>query len=77
MNLSVGTGYSSYEKRIYRAAVSQRLRNTGIVLWPGTGICTPKRKRMFKLVLCPHGITWYELFHTKFFNRAQPTDKKV
>jgi len=24
----VGTGASSYEKRIYRAAVSQRLRNT-------------------------------------------------
>ena len=28
---SVGTGPSSYEKRIYRAAVSQRLRNTGLV----------------------------------------------
>jgi len=27
---SVGTGPSSYEKRIYRAAVSQRLRNTDI-----------------------------------------------
>ena len=27
---SVGTGPSSYEKRIYRAAVSQMLRNTGI-----------------------------------------------
>jgi hypothetical protein len=27
----VGTGPSSYEKRIYRATVSQRLRNTGIV----------------------------------------------
>ena len=25
----VGTGTSSYEKRIYRAAVSQRMRNTG------------------------------------------------
>jgi len=25
---SVGTGPSSHEKRIYRAAVSQRLRNT-------------------------------------------------
>jgi len=30
----VGTGPSSYEKRIYRAAVSQRLRNT--VLWDYT-----------------------------------------
>ena len=27
---SVGTGPSSYEKRIYRAAVSQRLRNAGL-----------------------------------------------
>ena len=26
----VGTGPSSYEQRIYRAAVSQRLRNTGL-----------------------------------------------
>jgi len=26
----VGTGHSSYEKRIYRAAVSQRLTNTGL-----------------------------------------------
>jgi hypothetical protein len=26
----VGTGPSSYEKRIYRAAVSQKLRNTGL-----------------------------------------------
>jgi len=26
----VGTGPSSYEKRIYRAAVSQRLRNTAL-----------------------------------------------
>jgi len=28
----VGTGPSSYEKRIYRAAVSQSLRNTGLGL---------------------------------------------
>jgi len=28
MSKFVGTGPSSYEKRIYRAAVSQRLRNT-------------------------------------------------
>ena len=26
----VGTGPSSYKKRIYQAAVSQRLRNTGV-----------------------------------------------
>jgi len=27
---SVGTGPSSYKKRIYRAAVSQKLRNTAL-----------------------------------------------
>ena len=32
----VGTGSSSYKKRIYRAAVSQRLRNTGLV---GGNVC--------------------------------------
>jgi hypothetical protein len=30
---SVGTGPSSYEKRIYRAAVSQRLRNNDLNYW--------------------------------------------
>jgi len=30
MNKSVGTGPLSYKKRILRAAVSQRLRNTGL-----------------------------------------------
>jgi len=29
----VGAGPSSYKKRIYRAAVSQRLRNTGLSDW--------------------------------------------
>jgi len=29
-NKFVGTGPSSYEKRIYRAAVSERLRNTAL-----------------------------------------------
>ena len=31
---SVGTGPSSYEKRIYRAAVPQRLLNTALDLTP-------------------------------------------
>jgi len=30
MSKSVGTGPSSYEKRIYQAAVSQRLKNTDV-----------------------------------------------
>ena len=29
-SVGAGAGPSSYEKRIYRAVVSQRLRNTGI-----------------------------------------------
>jgi len=29
----VGTGNSSYEKRIYWAAVSQRLRNSGVEVY--------------------------------------------
>jgi hypothetical protein len=33
MNKFVATGPSSYKKRIYRAAVSQRLRNTDLE-WP-------------------------------------------
>ena len=33
---SVGTGPSSYEKRIYQAAVSQRLRNTAVDRNPNT-----------------------------------------
>jgi hypothetical protein len=49
INKFVGTGPSSYEKRIYRAAVSQRLRSTAIVyalaectstvscIWPDDG----------------------------------------
>jgi hypothetical protein len=32
---SVGSGPSSYEKRIYRAAISQRLRNTAQVTFVG------------------------------------------
>jgi len=30
---SVGTGPSSYERRIYRAAVSRKLRNINIILY--------------------------------------------
>jgi len=33
MSKFVGTGPSSYEKRIYWAAVSQRLRNNGVDIW--------------------------------------------
>ena len=36
---SVGTGPSSYEKRIYRAAVLQGLRNTGLHDHPFQLVC--------------------------------------
>ena len=36
---SVWTGPSSYEKRIYRPAVSQRLRNTGLADIAGENVC--------------------------------------
>ena len=36
---SVGTGPSSYEKRIYRAAVSQKFRNAAIGR-EGSDVCT-------------------------------------
>ena len=42
----VGTGPSSYEKRIYRAAVSQMLRNTAIVQ---TSAPSPKTFRLRKI----------------------------
>jgi len=37
----VGTGPSSYKKRIYRPAVSQRLRNTGL----DVGICGTRKTK--------------------------------
>ena len=58
---SVGTGPSSFEKRIYRAAVSQRLRNTAlwdltqctlsmyqdcVLLWPDDGCFTAETCRL-------------------------------
>ena len=39
----VGTGPSSYNKRIYRAAVSQRLRNTVLGHTKTVTICTENR----------------------------------
>jgi hypothetical protein len=45
MSKFVGTGPSSYEKRIYQVVVSQRLRNTGIednLFFPFTLSIVPK-----------------------------------
>jgi len=44
----VGTGPSSYEKRIYRAAVSQRLRNTDLV-----GLVFLRELGYFPLIIFP------------------------
>jgi hypothetical protein len=57
----VGTGPSSYEERIYGAAVSQRLRNTvlnhlvtakvGFVLWYDSIILVNWKARYYYLIL--------------------------
>ena len=65
---SVGTGPSSYEKRIYRAAVSQRLRKTGL------SFRTKRIESMTKAVLMPYdkarphsaATILEETFHLKF-----------
>ena len=44
----VGTGPSSYKKRIYRAAVSQRLRKTGLKCWTVQFLLKKYLKRMWK-----------------------------
>jgi len=52
----VGTGPSSYEKIIYRAAVSQRLRNTAIN-WGAcvyVGLSTQSRALLKVLTVCQH-----------------------
>ena len=48
---SVGTGPSSYEKRIYRAAVSQSLRNTALNLPKTNRICVTQYKYSVRTAL--------------------------
>jgi len=48
MSKFVGTGPSSYKKRIYRAAVSQRVRNTAVEY--GTEKRTTKTERGFSVM---------------------------
>jgi len=45
----VGTGPSSYEKRIYRPAVSRRLRNTGLYDRVGQG-CTNLERQIARTI---------------------------
>ena len=75
---SVGTGPSSYEKRIYRAAVSQRLRNTVLescdvsVNFCNTGyhhggvdiqICCTRRLQLFYALKQPGPLCSFCLIH--------------
>ena len=48
----VGTGPSSYEKRIYRAAVSQRLRNTDLNLTRGKEYPAVNRTVISSILCC-------------------------
>jgi len=43
----LGPGPSSYEKRIYRAAVSQRLRNTALRDLLGSHACAENCSRIY------------------------------
>ena len=52
---SVGTGPTSYEKKIYRAAVSQRLKNT--VLHHISRLGTPRKLPAKFLVSCKENET--------------------
>ena len=47
----VGTGPSSYEKRMYQAAVSQRLRSTTLVAYWGCCQLDQPRKPQFRAQL--------------------------
>ena len=49
---SVGTGPSSLEKRIYRAAVSQRLRNTGLAHTLPTNMSCVTGKHVYQSFGC-------------------------
>ena len=53
MSKFVGTGPSSYKKRIYRAAVSQKLRNTGVE-WRYTKFIKIKRFMKSNLYIFAH-----------------------
>ena len=55
MSIFVGTGPSSYEKRIYRAAVSQRSRNTELEHCSHTPPTTLANKQSDKL----HGAGYF------------------
>jgi len=47
---SVGTGPLSYEKRIYRATVSQRLRNTGLEIAGASNSWSPTVQSMPEMI---------------------------
>jgi len=49
----VGTGPSSFKKRIYRAAVSQRLRNTGVYGQGGLKLKAAKQSGVIQVGIVP------------------------
>jgi len=58
----VGTGPSSYEKRIYRAAVSRRLRNTGLDD-PGSECRWGKETLFFQFSQSCRASWYYQVFY--------------
>ena len=64
----VGTGPSSYEKRIYRTAVSQRFRNTG----------PEESYRMCCVVVCDLETSWMRRpWSTGVLSRQKQTNKPI
>ena len=55
-----GTGPSSYKKRIYRAAVSQRLRNTGVVCYEFTEVLEERWQKMEAVGLSQSLVIFYQ-----------------
>jgi hypothetical protein len=55
MSKFVGTGPSSYKTRIYRAAVSQRLRTTDLddCIWRNKYLNKESKVRIYKSVVIP------------------------
>jgi len=64
---SVGTGPSSYEKRIYRAAISQRLRNTGLENRSGRSNESTVVSNGFTVSCIPREVNSKSLYRTTSF----------
>jgi len=63
---SVGTGPSSYEKRMYRAAVSQRFRNTAVSDWEEQSLHTYPGSNLKDLDKTSKSSSWIPVLQPRF-----------